>query len=249
MELINKIKAKIPQGDFHYWLTISIWLAVGVTLTVATFASIWLIINQPQQKTFTGVNYYRYPVTVKIEDKTYTLQMFDTYSHITNSSNDVSVQIYNDAEELLDQRTHLGSKKQALAFDIIAPATPVKICPSLIDVTEIFYPVAAKQAVEVYPVDYPFKSPTGLSAYVEFGLFEDFYKLLSISNYSGKELPQNLSSDQKIYGLYLVECDNLTDSKKLTQEVLWWTNYTPQAQRTLYQAAQQKLESTPEYRL
>ncbi len=245
---------KPDQGDLtkieliEMWLTSFIWAAVFIVLiAVAIFLGYW-IFSRSHPKVFTGINYYRSPISVEIEGEVYKLEPFEIYTHQTQSVGDISISVKDSSNKVIETRNHATTNLSGVALDFFAPAGGIDLCIVELDVTEFFYPLNSKPNREVYLASELKQEPTR-SYYYQYSVLSDTVGLLSLNNYDGKHLPSEVLESQKILGIYIVECDKVNDQDALTAEARWWTFYNPQKQQELYQKEVEEIDSTPEYQI
>jgi hypothetical protein len=232
------------------WLNGFVWSSILVLILSLLIFMGWWVFNRSHPKTISGVNYYRFPVTVKVGEDSYDLDQFEIFAHSTTRIGNMVLEVYNQAGDKIQTIDQETSASAGAGVILLSTETKIKLCPALVDATEVFYPRVGKIDPEVYLIS-ELKKEEGVNlfTYYEYKGLQPFYKLLLPSTYDGHELPGRISEKQKIYGIYFIECSHLNNQLKLTEEVIWWSNFDPNVQKQLYQRHQENLQDTPEYRL
>lgn len=244
----QKAPKDITLEMLEMWLDTFVWTGVLTTIVVLTGFAIWWSFGKTHTKHFAGVNYFREAIKIQIGTEQFDLAPFEFFEYTTDSDTEVIISVSDSSGNPIDSRVHITSNLPGAGIDIFKPTTSNAICPAVIDVTELYYPVLGKQNRDIYLLS-KLSEFQANGSYYEYQIIDEFVATLNLGQYNGEILPDMLTDKQRVRGIYLIECQNLNDQEKLYQDVLWWTNYDPADQQQLFQEQIEEARNTPEYRL
>lgn len=225
-------------------LDIFLWVLILTALAVVCYALFWHVFIRIQPKQISGINLTDEAIDLSIAGDIITIPAFHTYKHEIENVGEIKIDQLDSQGEVISSKSHFVTNISGAAVDIYLPSGVDPMCPTLIDVTGLFYQNSHQAPVEL--AELLSASPTN-SIFYQYGLWSEFEYLLKPGSYSGKHLPKSIGSTQSVFGIYFVPCERVTETEDLLDEVLWWTNYSPQSQQQLVEQSREAISKTPEY--
>jgi hypothetical protein len=217
-------------------------LGFGMLIISLTFV-VWATFFRSQTKLISGVNLYTQPVVVKVGHHKAELLPFDSYNFTVSDFEPITVEITDTSGLPLTTRKHNLTRTAGIAIDILSDNDAAKFCFVSANVQALHYSTTSATS-----------EPTNIQVIISEGANTLYYPVAAISNtvlvpdlYDGSKLPTIVDRQQRVWGIYPVDCNDISDKEALTNDIKMWSLVTAEQQRSLF--AQKTLEviNSPEY--
>jgi len=217
-------------------------LGFGMLILSLTFI-VWATFFRSQAKLITGINLYTQPIIVKVGQQKAELQPFDSYSFTTTEFAHLKVEVTDLSGLLMTTRSHPVSRAAAIAIDIFSANDSAKYCFASASVQSIYF---ADSLATSQPTDIQILNTEGSNSF--------YYAVSSVSNttlapglYDGKSLPSVVDRQQRVWGIYPIDCTDIGDNDAVSNTILMWSTVTPEQQRSLFAQKSLEIVNSSEY--
>ncbi len=209
------------------------FLALGAILLVILVASgvgVWYFFFTPKEKAVTGLSYYDFPLTIKVNDEVKEIDPYGNYSFLVTTDEPITFGAYDTEGGVILEKVYAVDRQAAIIIEVLTPEEEVaenSTCIAKATVTDVYYvdpelQVADDFVANISNVEILQDQPT-LSYTFTFGEFGSISERdVFPGRYSIDDLPDTITENQQVTGYFPVVCDKLDDDSSIRDQVYVW---------------------------
>lgn len=219
---------------------------IGVIFCVIILLVVGLqsVTLSPPKVLITGMNFYPYPIHLDTGNQQVDVAAFSPFSLYEHPTSDITLTYSHSSGEQLGTRKYVVDR-ESIVIDMLSSEDKVKVCFIEVALNKLFYSGTNDRAFLPSDEWYKVLNTEESTSYV-YTIYSPRYLILPV-NYNSSTWPTKLLTNQQLIGIFPITCDGADNPAVVKASVMFWMNYDPAKEFSLYLQVQSEIQKTPEY--